>query len=554
MFGNPDSYTQRASSLLGMSGGSGPRNTFSRKALPDTHYYEVLGVSYEASQDEITRAYHEARRRHHPDAPGGSQAMFVEVQEAYKVLSNETSRRAYDTYGAAGASLASASRDQPGSATSEGGGASDVPSWGSFDRRSGGGTKTRSRFDPFSGVSMDDAWNMQETSLENLYGVKTMFDYGTAPTAKAGGDKTIASSGQPKVCDRMTIASSGQKLPADAPMPQPKTPNPDYVRKVQQPLITPSAFAGLGFQPKTSRELVATVKTTLSELRFHQEREASFRVPQAETSSPTSGSIVALTCPNCSGKGIAYEYEGPCNACNGTGSEGERASVAFQLTSNGVCRWCEGSGLHAVSKKTCDTCTGSGKIPGPKPTAPSASSETSGKLRSIKVRVRTAARDGEVVGEVELGGGWIGRVTVSEQKHPWLRRDREEGQHLWVVSKRHVEGKGWEIPYMDESGRDAFWGCLPGKLAKCWKPGDVVKVEGNGLIPGKSHLYVVLRPAKEGTHKPIIPGEASSTNRPVPPPVSLQTLNREECQRYDVPTVGDCPTQRHQIEIDLDLP
>lgn len=556
MFGNTnqDAYNaQRASSLLGLSGGglgSGTRNYFSKKALPDTHYYDVLGITYEASQEELSRAYQDARKRYHPDAVGGSQAMFVEVQEAYKVLSNETSRRAYDTYGVAGASMAtSGSTAEP---TRGGlGGAGDAPSWGNLDRKSGGGTKGRNRFDPFSGVSMDDAWSTQEVSLEDLYGVKTMFDYGQ-PKAT-----TVPSMVQTKTPVSGTgNVAPGQKLPADAQMPQPK----DYVRKVPTPHVpnVTSAFSGSMFQPQAktaSRELSAVVKTTLSELRFHQEREASFRVPTSnapENKPVSSGSIVALTCPTCSGKGIAYDYDGPCNACNGSGSEGERASVAFQLSSNGVCRWCEGSGLNATAKKTCDTCTGSGKIPGPKPSQQPASSETSSsasaKPRSVKVRVRAAARDGEVVGEFELGSGWTGRVTVSEQKHPWLRREREDGQHLWVVSKRHVEGKGWEIPYLDESGRDAFWGCLPGKLAKCWKVGDVVKVDGNGLVPGKSNLYVVLRPAKEGSHKPILQTGSSASS------ATLQTLSIEECERYDVPTVGDIPpSQRHQIEVDLDL-
>lgn len=64
-------------------------------------YYEVLGVSKDASADEIKSAFRRLAKKYHPDVckeEGGAEK-FKEAQEAYAVLSNPTERAKYDKYG-----------------------------------------------------------------------------------------------------------------------------------------------------------------------------------------------------------------------------------------------------------------------------------------------------------------------------------------------------------------------------------------------------------------------------------------------------------------------
>ena len=70
-------------------------------------YYEVLGVSKNASDDEIKKAYRKLAVKYHPDKnPGNKEAeeKFKEAAEAYDVLSNPDKRARYDQFGHAGMS------------------------------------------------------------------------------------------------------------------------------------------------------------------------------------------------------------------------------------------------------------------------------------------------------------------------------------------------------------------------------------------------------------------------------------------------------------------
>lgn len=64
-------------------------------------YYKILGVSKNASQDEIKKAFRKLAHQHHPDKEGGDSAKFKEASEAYAILSDEKKRANYDQFGTA---------------------------------------------------------------------------------------------------------------------------------------------------------------------------------------------------------------------------------------------------------------------------------------------------------------------------------------------------------------------------------------------------------------------------------------------------------------------
>lgn len=68
-------------------------------------YYEVLGISRDANEDEIKKAYRKLAMKYHPDRNAGdtkAEEKFKETKEAYEILSDTSKRAAYDQYGHAG--------------------------------------------------------------------------------------------------------------------------------------------------------------------------------------------------------------------------------------------------------------------------------------------------------------------------------------------------------------------------------------------------------------------------------------------------------------------
>ena len=136
-------------------------------------YYEVLGVTKDASPDEIKRAYRKLAREHHPDvskeAKEIAEEKFKEISEAYEVLSNEETKKRYDQYGHAGVNQQFGQGGFSWDNFTHFDDISDIFGGGIFDMFFGGGGKKRqSRNAPRQGESL--RYDIQLTLEEVLNG------------------------------------------------------------------------------------------------------------------------------------------------------------------------------------------------------------------------------------------------------------------------------------------------------------------------------------------------------------------------------------------------
>ncbi|SEP90406.1 molecular chaperone DnaJ [Piscibacillus halophilus] len=133
-------------------------------------YYEVLGVSKDASKEEIKKAYRKLARKYHPDVSQEDNAAdkFKEVKEAYEVLSNAQKRQQYDQFGHAGT--------QQGAGQGGFGGFEDFGDFGDiFDMFFGGGG--RRRRDPNAPRQGQDLQYTMEIEFEEaIFGKETTIE------------------------------------------------------------------------------------------------------------------------------------------------------------------------------------------------------------------------------------------------------------------------------------------------------------------------------------------------------------------------------------------
>lgn len=140
-------------------------------------YYEVLGVSKDASEAELKKAYRRLAMKYHPDRNPDDEAAsenFKEAKEAFEILKNKEKRAAYDQFGHAGVS------NQPGGGGGFGGGADINDIFGDVfgdifggGRRGGGGGQRVYRGDDLQynmEVSLEEAVSgtSKEINIPNL--------------------------------------------------------------------------------------------------------------------------------------------------------------------------------------------------------------------------------------------------------------------------------------------------------------------------------------------------------------------------------------------------
>lgn len=96
-------------------------------------FYDILGISKGASEQDIKRAYRSKAHKLHPDK-GGDKAAFQEINEAYQVLGDNTKRAQYDQFGSVGRGTGGF-----GEASRQGAGGFDGFDFGSFNVNFGSG-------------------------------------------------------------------------------------------------------------------------------------------------------------------------------------------------------------------------------------------------------------------------------------------------------------------------------------------------------------------------------------------------------------------------------
>lgn len=65
---------------------------------PSKNYYQLLDLSYDSSKAAIRNSYLNLAKRYHPDINPKGKDKFTLIQEAYQVLSNDSSKKLYDAF------------------------------------------------------------------------------------------------------------------------------------------------------------------------------------------------------------------------------------------------------------------------------------------------------------------------------------------------------------------------------------------------------------------------------------------------------------------------
>lgn len=159
-------------------------------------YYEVLGVSKNASADEIKKAFRSLAKKYHPDInkEAGAEEKFKEVNEAYEILSDEQKRAAYDRYGHAAFEQGAGGNPGGFGGFQQGfGGFADVDLGDIFGSFFGGGARSSNKTGARQGHDRYVQLNIE--FMDAVFGkqVKLPFNFDdVCPTCKGTGAKSSA--------------------------------------------------------------------------------------------------------------------------------------------------------------------------------------------------------------------------------------------------------------------------------------------------------------------------------------------------------------------------
>lgn len=186
-------------------------------------YYKILGLSRDASQDEVKKAYRKLARKCHPDIckDVDGETKFKEIGEAYEVLKDPEKRKAYDQFGS---NWKHGQEFKPppnwnGSARHGGGGFSEADAFGFSDFFSnlfGGASAQRGRT-AFRSSGQDEHAKVQISLNDAIHGATRMFTL-TRPEIDENGrvvnrQRTISVTIPKGVVEGQRIRLKGQGLP-----------------------------------------------------------------------------------------------------------------------------------------------------------------------------------------------------------------------------------------------------------------------------------------------------------------------------------------------------
>ncbi|RKO95756.1 DnaJ-domain-containing protein, partial [Caulochytrium protostelioides] len=244
--------------------------SIARSMAPKKDAYSVLGVDKKASAGDIKKAYYQLARKYHPDTNKESDAKdkFLEIQEAYDILSDESKRANYDQYGHNAFSEQGGPGGPGGGGFGAGGfGAGGFP--GGFPGAGG------------PGGAGGDFWN---EILRNFGG-------NAAPSASRVGNDVALSL-------RLSFMEAAKGCSRDV----------TYPRVVA---CTPCAGSGVkpGAKVSTCATCGGTGRTVYAQAGFH----------------------MSQTCGACGGEGKVVPPSGRCGTCEGIGRVRARKTVTVEI-------------------------------------------------------------------------------------------------------------------------------------------------------------------------------------------------------------------------------